>query len=352
MRLIEVSLKDIKPNPFRDISTYPFDEEKISRLMESIGSTGFWPSVIVRMVGDVYECAFGHHRIEAGKRAGVKIAPVVLQKLGDDEMLKMMVDENAIEYGHDFLSTLNSVSAVVKAYGDGAIELNPVAEEAKGRCAFVNDKPYNTLTVATYLGWTTNGKPADRVNVAVNALQLIEKGICKVEQFRGLNKRASMALVRDAMVALKYEEKKQKQIEDERERRKAALEAQKKISRDIREKSEGLRKGDVSPREIFQDVKEKRAKAKQQTFVAKEKKEGKDISKLVASATTRVRKLVDVLDNNKEQLRFLYKLISMSENTVPATDLRDFRAAFASLCGEADKHGTWLHSAIEERRKG
>ena len=36
-KLTEVVLSELAPNPFRDIDTYPFDEEKITRLSQYLG---------------------------------------------------------------------------------------------------------------------------------------------------------------------------------------------------------------------------------------------------------------------------------------------------------------------------
>lgn len=144
----------------------------------------------------MYELAYGHHRIEAIKRLGIPKLMVVVEELSDDRMLQMMANENSEEYGHDFaLGVMNAVEAVIKAYGEGRIELEPVAQEAKGRSSLINDKPYSPLTVAKYLGWYQGGKTADRVHTALAALELTEKGVLKRNQLRGLGAHQARELI-------------------------------------------------------------------------------------------------------------------------------------------------------------
>lgn len=200
--LRSVRLSQIDPNPFRDIESYPFDEAKIERLVESINSTGFWPSVIVRPKGNRFECAFGHHRLDAAERAGVTTAYVVVQDLSDDAMLKMMVDENATEYGHDFFTILNSVSAVVRAYGAGSIKLDK-PESRGSNIRKVGLSEYSALTVASYLGWTTTDskgqvRAAERVLTAIGALDLIEQEVLTIDEFRGKSQNDAALMVKVA----------------------------------------------------------------------------------------------------------------------------------------------------------
>jgi ParB-like chromosome segregation protein Spo0J len=345
-KLTEVTLSQLSPNPFRDIDTYPFDEEKITRLQESISSTGFWPTVIARAAGSGYEIAFGHHRIEAAKREGIKKATILVDSLSDEEMLKMMVDENAIEYGHDFLSTLNSVGSVVNAFGRGAIELDPVSDEARGRSSFINDKPFSALTVARFLGWVANDKPVDRVNIAIQALSLLEKKLCRVEQFRGLNQRSAMALVRDATIQLKIEEKRQKTIEDERERHAASKKAHQDIRARMQKRSEDLKKGRVSTKEVLADAKE----ARESFTPTAPKKVGKQLDKAALRVATFFERRSEELTERYPTFLVLVKAIGEKENQIDTTTLSRLTRAISALSKKEAKYITALAGAVEKRR--
>jgi hypothetical protein len=122
-KLVNIKLSDIRPNPNRDLKFNPFNENKITALMASIGETGFWTNVIVRKSpdGKGYEQAYGHHRIEAARRSGIKEADFVVRDLDENMMLKMMELENQEDYRYCPLSLLESVKAVVNALAAGRI---------------------------------------------------------------------------------------------------------------------------------------------------------------------------------------------------------------------------------------
>jgi hypothetical protein len=122
-KLVNIKLSDIRPNPNRDLKFNPFNEEKITALMASIGETGFWTNVIVRKApdGKGYEQAYGHHRIEAARRSGIKEADFVVRDLDENMMLKMMELENQEDYRYCPLSLLESCKAVVNALAAGRI---------------------------------------------------------------------------------------------------------------------------------------------------------------------------------------------------------------------------------------
>ena len=122
--LVKIALKDIEPNTNRDLKFNPFNEEKIAALLASINETGFWTNVIVRENPEKkgkYQQAYGHHRIESARRAGIKEADFVVRDLDENMMLKMMELENQEDYRYCPLSLLESVKAVVNALAAGRI---------------------------------------------------------------------------------------------------------------------------------------------------------------------------------------------------------------------------------------
>jgi hypothetical protein len=149
---------------------------------------------------------------------GVPTIPVVVVDLSDDKMLKMMASENSEEYGHDFrLGVMNAVEAVIKAYGAGAIELEqPDPKTPPPMLSLINGKRFTQSTVGTYLGWVSpkDGRPADKVRTAVAALELIELGALKRNQFKGLGAGQARELVTIARRGMQAEAEKQTQQQE------------------------------------------------------------------------------------------------------------------------------------------
>jgi hypothetical protein len=99
--IIQVKIRDVLPNPYRDYSLYSIRADKVARLVESIRETGFWENVVGRRKGNKVEIAYGHHRIEAARKVFKPddTIPIIIKDLSDDDMLRMMIRENAEEYG-------------------------------------------------------------------------------------------------------------------------------------------------------------------------------------------------------------------------------------------------------------
>jgi len=43
---MKIRIKDLEPNPFRDMKNYSFNQEKLSNLRDSIKNTGFWDNIM------------------------------------------------------------------------------------------------------------------------------------------------------------------------------------------------------------------------------------------------------------------------------------------------------------------
>jgi ParB-like nuclease domain len=199
---MKIALKDIINNPHRDLSSNPLNEEKIEKLSASIKSTGFWDNVLVRKSEDhpgKYEIVYGHHRVEAARRAGLNEADFIVKKLSYDMMLEIMSRENDETYGNDLRSTMEAVAALVKSVATGKIDAKKIAP-ADGEAArtdmyrfapfyMVGKKPsnpnfpllpYTTLSVAKFLGFarenskTGEFKPEQKVIAALAALEMQE----------------------------------------------------------------------------------------------------------------------------------------------------------------------------------
>lgn len=189
---MKLKLKDILPNPYRDLKANPLIEEKIVSLMDSINQTGFWDNVVVRKNAQgKYELAYGHHRLAAAIRAGLTEADFIVKELDDALMIQIMDNENRETYGSTPASLIESVKAVVQALAKGTIppfKIDPKINKQHLRYApsFVPgvsstdsvEHAYTTLTIATFLGRTrAGGKIVDEsITAALNALYLKEVG--------------------------------------------------------------------------------------------------------------------------------------------------------------------------------
>ena len=91
---MRIKLKDIKDNPFRDFSIDPIDDDVVEQLTKSVEHYGFWGGIVCRETDNGYEIPFGHHRIRAGIRAGIKYVDVRVGNYSDDQMIKMYTAEN------------------------------------------------------------------------------------------------------------------------------------------------------------------------------------------------------------------------------------------------------------------
>lgn len=93
---MEVKIKDLQPNPFRDIRNYPIDAAKVESLAKSINQTGFWDNILARKRNGRIEIAYGHHRLIALQRdcAPDFVIDIPVKELDDAMMIKIMANEN------------------------------------------------------------------------------------------------------------------------------------------------------------------------------------------------------------------------------------------------------------------
>lgn len=204
---------DIQPNPFRHMDRYPIRRDKVESLKESIRTTEFWDNIVARL--DSYgkpQIAYGHHRLVALRE---EYAPeieidLIIRKLNDDQMLKIMARENMQEWGSSVTVEHETVRATVEAYANGQINLNKPPAATPGtslryapsfipRHASDQRHPYTAWSVAEFLGWLTpGGQPTERVRDALDALELIEEGILGESDFSSLGTEEARAVAGQA----------------------------------------------------------------------------------------------------------------------------------------------------------
>jgi ParB-like chromosome segregation protein Spo0J len=223
---MKVALKNVLPNPFRDMDQYPINGQKIAALKKSIEDTDFWDNIVAREVaGGKIEIAYGHHRLTALRelyKPG-ETFDWIIRDLDDEEMLKIMAHENLEEWGHVSDIERETVRAVVKAFGDDRISLKPPGSNANSThlryapsfcfgagAGSASAHPYTASTVATFLGWEEK-----TVSYTLRALCLIEQKHLKESQLKGLTHNQARTVVDETNRALKQAEAIRKDAERE-----------------------------------------------------------------------------------------------------------------------------------------
>jgi hypothetical protein len=119
MKLHHIPIDDIVKNPWRDESLFPIDDEHINDLVLSIGAHDFYSSLKGRRRNGKVEIACGHARVKAARKAKVDTIPVFIADMTDDDMLRLMADENATQYGSNPGAVMNEVAAVTRRLIEG-----------------------------------------------------------------------------------------------------------------------------------------------------------------------------------------------------------------------------------------
>jgi hypothetical protein len=114
MKLHNVPLEQVAWNPFRDMKVYPIDADHVKELQKSIRDHGFFGGIKGRLHNGTVELACGHHRIAAARRERLETAPIFLDDMTDDQMIELMVDENATQAGYSGAAILADVVAVMR----------------------------------------------------------------------------------------------------------------------------------------------------------------------------------------------------------------------------------------------
>jgi hypothetical protein len=177
-----VSLSQVRPNPHRDLHTYPWIEEKVATLMRSIEDVGFWAGIIGRQTDDGYELAFGHHRVEAARRLGMAEVPLIIEALDDRRMLQFMGRENGEDYSANFLVMLNTWEGA-----RGFVAKSMLKEKMRNNFR-ASPEP---IDIARLLGWTERShETGDRLTYVASACHaahaLIVAGHMSREDLTGL----------------------------------------------------------------------------------------------------------------------------------------------------------------------
>jgi hypothetical protein len=204
----------------------------------SMHDTEFWGNIVARPNGRGYQIAYGHHRLEVlKKRMRWDTVPVIVKKLSNEQMLKMMSRENHDAYGTDAWVEMEDIRQTIWAYDRGEIELPKI--DRRGAEIFLSprsEKEFTKIQIARFHGRTKqDGKDCNYgFEEAWKALDLIEHDILSTEQFKGLS-REDMAVIAGRAKAARnvYDkeankvEKKAKKADDDAEKKRLEKEAEK-----------------------------------------------------------------------------------------------------------------------------
>jgi len=114
---MKLKIKDIEPNPYRNLKKFPIDEGRVEELKASIKRTKFWGGLVCRehpTKKGKYQLAFGHHRLQAITNLGAKEISIKVLQYTDAQMLQAMADENRNTSDNQVDMILNVVEQVKK----------------------------------------------------------------------------------------------------------------------------------------------------------------------------------------------------------------------------------------------
>ena len=132
MDYIEIRLRDVRPNPYRQLERYHLQPARLKSLESSIEDTGFWSNIIGRLNDDdTFEIAYGHHRLQAAINVLGEdhFQSFPIADLQDYAMLQMMVRVNSEHWG--CTSEHNNLAVEqVRDFLDGILDTYPTWDAA------------------------------------------------------------------------------------------------------------------------------------------------------------------------------------------------------------------------------
>lgn len=311
---MQVAIKDILPNPFRQIENYPIKREKVETLKTSFEKTDFWDNIVGRARKDgKVELAYGHHRWVALKE---KYGPnhkvnIIIRDLDDATMIQIMANENMEDWGTSAIVEIETIESVVRAFGEGKIRLPKAHPSGMNlRCApsFIPansttrgvqaDKIYNNQSIGEFLGWVhSDGKAKNKIGTALTALQYIEEGIIKLKAFDGISSSGIAAVVKEASQARAYKESEAKAAARRAQLAKEEAEEAKQREEEAEKEAEKYRRRQQAEEEkrAREEAKEAarqrdeaiKAKARAEAEAKARRKEGQENARKVTEAVSK-----------------------------------------------------------------
>lgn len=183
---MKVKIKNLEPNPFRDIENYPIDQEKVEYLINSIDETGFWDNILARKKDDKFELAYGHHRLVALKKIFQPDdeVDIPVKKISDEIMIKIMANENNELWGTS-IKIIDETVRVVRQYLERKYIFKNIPPRKPGSHSFKafeglplpQPKETKHSIIAWQISnWLGRGWPERRVYHSLERLELIKEG--------------------------------------------------------------------------------------------------------------------------------------------------------------------------------
>jgi hypothetical protein len=161
---MKVKIRDLEPNPYRDMNNYPMDEAKVKSLIESIQQTGFWDNILSRKNGKKFQIAYGHHRLAAIREIFKPSdeVDIPVKQLDDATMIKIMANEN-MEAWTALPKVIDETVRVTKQF----LEEHP--EEKRKILVHGKESLVGATMICEFLGWNQS-----RVSHSLERLKMIE----------------------------------------------------------------------------------------------------------------------------------------------------------------------------------
>jgi hypothetical protein len=172
---MKVKVRDVHPNPYRNIDHYPLNKEKIMALTKSIEKTGFWDNLVGRQVDGQIQIAYGHHRIEALRLAegyGYDFEfDLPIKDIDNATMIQIMANENMSEWGHDITVIDETVKTTKEFLEKDFAFLAAKSANMKDHPNVRWDGKASGKDIANFLGWSVG-----KVTTSLRRIDAIESG--------------------------------------------------------------------------------------------------------------------------------------------------------------------------------
>ena len=169
---MKVKIKDLYPNPYRDMDNYPINREKVETLKASIKQTGFWDNIVARNMDGKIQIAYGHHRLTALREAlpWDTEVDIPIKDLPDSVMIQIMANENMEEYrtGPAIIDeTVRVAKKYLEEHPEEKMNLSAVDERLRSK-----NYPIGAKVISAFLNW-----PETRVSYSLERLNLEKSGM-------------------------------------------------------------------------------------------------------------------------------------------------------------------------------
>ncbi|WP_270167019.1 ParB/RepB/Spo0J family partition protein [Paenibacillus sp. SYP-B4298] len=114
-KVIEVSLSQLRPNPYQPRKT--FDDDSIKELAESIKQHGVIQPIIVRSVLKGYEIIAGERRFRASSLIGSQTIPAVVRSFSDQQVMEIALIENLQREDLNAIEIAIAYQAIMEKFG-------------------------------------------------------------------------------------------------------------------------------------------------------------------------------------------------------------------------------------------